>query len=62
MVAEMLAGKMLSEIEATPPEAILGEIGHEIASTRLGCALLGLNTAKEAAKAARRDFRDPDSA
>lgn len=60
MAAEMLANKTLAEVEATPPDAILGEIGGEIASTRLGCATLGLKTVKEAARAARRGFRDSD--
>jgi nitrogen fixation NifU-like protein len=60
MVAEMLAGKTLADVAETSPDAILGLIGSEIASTRPKCALLGLNTAKEAARAARRDFRDSD--
>jgi NifU-like protein involved in Fe-S cluster formation len=61
MAAEMLANKTLAEAEGISPDAILGELGQEIASTRLGCATLGLNAAKEAARAARRDFRDSDN-
>jgi nitrogen fixation protein NifU and related proteins len=60
VTAEMLAYKTLAEVEEIPSSAILGELGYDIASTRLGCATLGLNTAKEAARAARRDFRDSD--
>ena len=60
MVAEMLAGETLADVARTSPDAVLGLIGHEIASTRLRCATLGLNTVKEAARAARRDFRDSD--
>lgn len=60
IVTEMLVGRTLAEVEETPPEAILGVLGHEIVGTRLGCATLGLNTAKAAARAARRDFRDSD--
>jgi nitrogen fixation NifU-like protein len=62
MTAELLADKTLAEVEATPPDAILCEIGHEISSARLGCATLGLNTAKEAARAVRRDSHDSDNA
>ena len=62
IVAEMLADMTLAEVEEMPPDAILDEIGHEIAGTRLRCVTLGLNTAKEAAKAARRNFRDSDDA
>lgn len=60
MVAEMIAGKTLAEVTEMPPGMILDLIGPEIASTRPKCALLGLNTAKEAARTARRDTRDPD--
>lgn len=60
IAAEMLADKTLAEVEAMQPEAILCEIGQEITSTRVGCATLGLNTAKEAARAVRRDTHDSD--
>jgi nitrogen fixation protein NifU and related proteins len=62
MVAEMLDGRTLADVVEISPDAILGLIGYEIATTRLRCATLGLNTAKEAARAARRDFRDSDDA
>jgi nitrogen fixation protein NifU and related proteins len=58
MVAEMFTGKTLTEVEETPAEAILSIIGPEIAATRLRCATLGLDTVKEAVRAARREFRD----
>jgi nitrogen fixation NifU-like protein len=46
-------GKTLADVEATPPEVILDLIGREIAATRLKCAMLGLNTTKEAVRALR---------
>jgi nitrogen fixation protein NifU and related proteins len=58
MVAEMFTGKTLTEVEETPAEAILSIIGPEIAATRLRCATLGLDTVKEAVRAARREFHD----
>lgn len=61
MVAEMFAGKALTEVEGTPADAILNMIGPEITSTRLRCATLGLTTVKEAVRALRRDFRDSDN-
>ena len=61
MVAEMLAGKTLADVAETSQDALLGLIGYEIVSTRPKCATLGLNTAKEAVRAARRDFRDSDN-
>jgi hypothetical protein len=48
------------EAEGIAHEAILDEVGLAIAGTRLGCATLGLNTAKEAARAVWRDFCDSD--
>jgi nitrogen fixation NifU-like protein len=50
IATEMLAGKTLAAVEATPAEAILDLMGREIAATRLKCATLGLNTAKDAAR------------
>ncbi len=54
IVTEMLFGKTLRDVENTPPDVILDLLGRELAATRLKCALLGLNTAKEAVRAARR--------
>jgi nitrogen fixation NifU-like protein len=62
MVAELFEGRTLEEVEQTSSTAILDLIGPEIASTRLRCATLGLNTLKEAVRAVRRDSRDPDDA
>jgi nitrogen fixation NifU-like protein len=53
VVVEMFAGKTLAEVEATPADAILELIGREIAATRLKCATLGLNAAKEAVQRLR---------
>jgi nitrogen fixation NifU-like protein len=53
MATEILWGKALAEVEATPEAAILELFGREIAATRFRCALLGLNTAKDAARALR---------
>jgi len=53
MVAEMFVGKTLAEVEATSPDVILDLLGREIAGTRLKCALLGLNTTKEAVRQLR---------
>jgi nitrogen fixation protein NifU and related proteins len=53
IVAEMFAGKTLAEIEATRPEVVLDLIGRDIAAARLKCALLGLNTTKEAVRRLR---------
>jgi len=50
VVTEMFTGKTLADVEATPAEAILDLLGREIAATRLKCATLGLNTAKEAVR------------
>ena len=54
MMTEMFEGKTLDEVERTPPDAILDLLGRELASTRLKCATLGLNTTKAAVRAARR--------
>lgn len=48
MVAELCAGKTLAEAESMSPDVILNLLGREIAGTRLKCAMLGLNTVKEA--------------
>jgi nitrogen fixation NifU-like protein len=54
MVTEMFTGKTLADVEATPADVILDMIGREIASTRLKCATLGLNTTKDAVRVLRR--------
>jgi nitrogen fixation NifU-like protein len=54
LVTEMFTGKTLAEVDATPSDAILDILGREIAGTRLKCATLGLNTAKEAVRVLRR--------
>ncbi len=53
IVTEMLTGKTLADVETTSSEAILALMGREIAGTRLKCATLGLNTAKEAVRRLR---------
>jgi nitrogen fixation protein NifU and related proteins len=54
MVTEIFEGKTLEDVERTSNETILGLLGHELASTRLKCATLGLNTTKAAVQALRR--------
>lgn len=54
MVAELFAGKTLTEVEDTAPDLLLDLLGREIAGTRLKCATLGLNTAKEAVRILQR--------
>jgi nitrogen fixation NifU-like protein len=61
MITEMFAGKELRDVETASPDVVLGLIGPEIASTRLRCATLGLDTAKEAVRAVRRDTCDSDN-
>lgn len=53
IAAEMFAGKTFDEVASTPVDTILELMGREIAGTRLKCAALGLNTAKEAVKRLR---------
>ncbi len=53
IVTEMFTDKPLADVEATPAEAILDLMGREMAATRLKCATLGLNTAKEAVRRLR---------
>ena len=55
IVTEMFAGKTLTEMESTPSDTILEILGREIAGTRLKCATLGLNAAKEAVRVLRRE-------
>ena len=55
IVTEMFTGKTLADVEATSPDVILDLLGREIAGTRLKCAMLGLNTTKEAVRALRRE-------
>lgn len=50
LVTEMFTGKTLADVEATPADVILDVLGRELASTRLKCATLGLNTTKEAVR------------
>jgi nitrogen fixation NifU-like protein len=53
IVAEMFTGKTLADVESTTSEVMLDLLGREIAGTRLKCATLGLNTAKEAVRRLR---------
>jgi nitrogen fixation protein NifU and related proteins len=55
IVTEMFTGKTLADVESTSPDAILDILGREIAGTRLKCATLGLNTAKEAVRVLQRE-------
>ena len=55
IVTEMFLGKTLQDVELTPAEVILDTLGREIAATRLKCAVLGINTVKEAVRVARRN-------
>ena len=55
MVTELLKDKTLQEVEATPLDSVLDLLGHEIVSTRLRCATLGITTVKEAARRFRRE-------
>lgn len=54
MITEMFEGKTLADVENASAEAILDLIGRDIASTRLKCATLGLNTTKAAVAELRR--------
>ena len=54
MVTEMFTGKTLADVEATPRGRDPGHARPEIASTRLKCATLGLNTTKDAVRVLRR--------
>jgi nitrogen fixation NifU-like protein len=54
MVTEMFAGKTLADVEDASSEVVLDLLGREIAGTRLKCATLGLNTAKEAVRRLQR--------
>lgn len=53
MVTDMFHGKKLEDVENTSAEIILDMLGRELAAARLKCALLGLNTTKEAVRVAR---------
>jgi len=53
IVTEMFTGQTLADVEAASAEAILEMMGREIAATRLKCAALGLNAAKEAVRRLR---------
>lgn len=54
LVTEMFTGKTLADVEATSADTLLDILGRELASTRLKCATLGLNTTKEAVRVLRR--------
>lgn len=54
IVTEMFHGKTLEDVENTPADIVLEMLGRELAATRLKCALLGLNTTKEAVRIVRR--------
>ncbi len=59
MITEMFEHKTLADVESASAEAIFDLIGHEIASTRLKCATLALNTTKAAvAELRRREIGD----
>jgi nitrogen fixation protein NifU and related proteins len=53
VVAEMFTGKPLEDVEVTSADTILEILGRELASTRLKCATLGLNTTKAAVRELR---------
>lgn len=53
MVTEMFTGKTLADVESTPADVILDMLGREIAGTRLKCAMLGMNTTKDAVRRLR---------
>lgn len=54
MVTEMFEGKTVEDVERTSVDDMLELLGREIASTRLKCATLGLNTTKTAVREWRR--------
>jgi nitrogen fixation protein NifU and related proteins len=54
MVTEMFHGKTMEDVENMPADVVLEMLGRELAATRLKCAMLGLNTTKEAVRQARR--------
>ncbi|OQA45948.1 MAG: NifU-like protein [Chloroflexi bacterium ADurb.Bin325] len=58
LVAEMFHGRTLADVEATSSDTILDLLGREIAATRLKCALLGLNTTREAVRIVRRQSQE----
>jgi NifU-like protein involved in Fe-S cluster formation len=44
ILSEMLKGKPLSEVKTFSKETLLDEIGMEVTSPRIKCALLSLET------------------
>jgi nitrogen fixation NifU-like protein len=58
MVTEMFEGKTLADVENTSADVVLDLLGREIAGTRLKCATLGLDTAKAAVRALRRNEQE----
>lgn len=54
MITEMFQGKTLEDVEQTPSEVIVDLLGREIASTRLKCATLAINTTKAAVQELRK--------
>ena len=53
MVTEMFQGKTLADVDHTTADDMLDVLGREIASTRLKCATLALNTTKAAVRELR---------
>ncbi len=59
MITEMFEHKTLADVENASADLVLDLIGREIASTRLKCAMLGLNTTMAAvAELRRREISD----
>ncbi len=54
MVTEMFEGKTVTDVERATADDMLDLLGREVASTRLKCATLGLNTTKAAVQEWRR--------
>ncbi len=54
MVTEMFEGKSAADVERATADDMLDLLGREVASTRLKCATLGLNTTKAAVHEWRR--------
>ena len=54
MVAELLEGKPLAEIEALDADDVIELMGREVVISRLRCATVGIGTLQAAAKELRR--------
>jgi nitrogen fixation NifU-like protein len=61
-ITDKVLGLTLAEITALPQDALVDEIGREVASTRLRCATLALNTLKAAEKQHRSEQAAPRAA